>query len=176
MPLRFDVDGNAIKHSAQREIRQFNGRLCTLETALYADYAFVCTWRADKRGNLVFRGTSQNLNLAAARAAKITIAEVEEVVETHTFEPAEIHLPEVFVSRIVYPHRRRVGAEPPVSHPLEETDDATKHKHATESTSRERGILARSSLKMQAVTYRNLCLGMLNSLQHANGASAPSVM
>ncbi|CBZ36212.1 succinyl-coa:3-ketoacid-coenzyme a transferase-like protein, partial [Leishmania donovani] len=70
LPVRF-APGKAVRvaeYSQPRETRQFNGRWCTLEMALPADFAFVRAWKADKRGNLVFRGTTQNFNLASAKA------------------------------------------------------------------------------------------------------------
>ncbi|KAK7201076.1 succinyl-coa:3-ketoacid-coenzyme a transferase- like protein [Novymonas esmeraldas] len=113
LPVRF-VPGGSMKvaqYSTPRETRQFNGRWCTLETALPADYAFVRAWRADKRGNLVFRGTTQNFNLASAKAAKVCIAEVEEIVECGELDPKTVHLPGVYVHRLVCPPNIRREAE-----------------------------------------------------------------
>ncbi|KAG5498689.1 hypothetical protein JKF63_02976 [Porcisia hertigi] len=113
LPVRF-VPGSHMQvaeYSEPRETRQFNGRWCTLETALPADFAFVRAWRADKRGNLVFRGTSQNVNLASAKAAKVCIAEVEEIVECGELDPKTVHLPGVYVQRLVCPPNPKRAAE-----------------------------------------------------------------
>ncbi|MCS7206505.1 MAG: 3-oxoacid CoA-transferase subunit A [Dehalococcoidia bacterium] len=84
-----------------KEKRVFNGREYVLETALTADYAFIRAWRADRLGNLVYRGTSRNFNAVMATAARITIAEVDEVVEPGVLDPDHVHTPAVYVKRIV---------------------------------------------------------------------------
>jgi 3-oxoacid CoA-transferase subunit A len=72
-----------------------------MERALKADFALVKAWKADRRGNLIFRKTARNFNPVMATAARITIAEVEEVVEPGQLDPDGIHLPSVYVKRIV---------------------------------------------------------------------------
>jgi len=90
----------AIK-SEPRESRNFNGRNYVLEEAITGDYAFVKAWKGDKNGNLVFRSTARNFNPDCAKAGKICIAEVEELVEPGAIKPDDIHLPGIYVSRIV---------------------------------------------------------------------------
>lgn len=84
-----------------KEKRVFNGREYLLETALTADYAFIRAWKADRLGNLVYRGTSRNFNAPMATAARITIAEVDEVVEVGGIDPDHVHTPALYVKRIV---------------------------------------------------------------------------
>jgi len=84
-----------------RESREFNGKNYVMERALYGDFALVKAWKADKAGNLVFRGTANNFNQDVAGAAKITIAEVEELVEVGDIPPAEVHVPGIYVDHIV---------------------------------------------------------------------------
>ncbi|EPJ3660303.1 CoA transferase subunit A [Acinetobacter baumannii] len=84
-----------------KEERIFNGKNYILEESLTADVALVKAYKADKAGNLVFRKTAQNFNLECAMAGKITIAEVEQVVEIGELDPDEIHLPGIYVNRIV---------------------------------------------------------------------------
>lgn len=87
--------------SAPREVREFDGRQYVMEEAITGDFALVKAWKGDKRGNLVFRGTAMNFNPECAKAGKITIAEVEELVEAGELQPDEIHLSGVFIDRII---------------------------------------------------------------------------
>ncbi len=84
-----------------KEVRVFDGRPCLLERALKADYAFVRAFKADSMGNLVYRGTQRQFNPIMATAARITIAEVDEVVETGELDPESVVTPGLFVKRIV---------------------------------------------------------------------------
>jgi len=84
-----------------KETRQFGEHWYVMETALAADVALVKAWKADQVGNLVFRKTARNFNPACAMAGKVCIAEVEEVVETGALDPDHIHLPGIYVDRIV---------------------------------------------------------------------------
>ena len=83
-----------------KEVREFNGRPCILEHALRADFAFVKAWKGDRWGNLVYRKTARNFNPMMATAARVTIAEVEELVEVGQLEPDHLHTPGVYVHRI----------------------------------------------------------------------------
>jgi 3-oxoacid CoA-transferase subunit A len=83
-----------------KETREFDGRQYVMERAIKADFAFVKAWKGDKWGNLVYRKTARNFNPMMATAAKITIAEVEHLVEPGELEPDMIHTPSVFVKRI----------------------------------------------------------------------------
>jgi len=83
-----------------KEVRVFNGKPHILEAALTADFAIVKAWKGDKLGNLIFKGTARNFNPVMAMAGKITIAEVEELVEPGELDPNTIHTPGVFVQRI----------------------------------------------------------------------------
>ncbi len=84
-----------------KEVREIGGKMCVLELPLKADFAFVKAWKADTSGNLVYRLTARNFNPMMATAAKITIAEVEELVETGDLDPDQIHTPGIFVQRII---------------------------------------------------------------------------
>ena len=84
-----------------KEVRVFDGRECLLEKALKIDYGFIHAWKADHMGNLVFRKTSRNYNPDIARAARVAIVEAEEVVETGELDPDMVHLPSVYVKRVV---------------------------------------------------------------------------
>ncbi|MED3804264.1 CoA transferase subunit A [Lysinibacillus xylanilyticus] len=84
-----------------KEEKVFDGKEYILEKGIVADFALVKAWKADKLGNLVFKKTSRNFNPLAAMAGKITIAEVEEIVEVGELDPDHIHTPGVFVQRVV---------------------------------------------------------------------------
>lgn len=88
-----------------KEVRDFDGRSYLLETALKADFALVKAWRGDRMGNLVYRKTAQNFNPMMAAAAKITIAEVEELVEPGAIDPDHVRTPGIYVQRIVQGER-----------------------------------------------------------------------
>lgn len=83
-----------------KEVRNFEGRDYVLERGIVGDFAFVKAWKGDKFGNLIYRKTSRNFNPMAATAGKITIAEVEELVEVGQLEPDQVHTPGVYVQRI----------------------------------------------------------------------------
>ena len=83
-----------------KEAREFDGRTYIMERALKADFAFIKAWKGDRWGNLVYRKTARNFNPMMATAAKITIAEVEHLVEPGELDPDMVHTPSVFVKRI----------------------------------------------------------------------------
>lgn len=101
LPLRYAADGSVAKLSEKKELREFGGRTYVLEPAITGDFALVKAWKGDRYGNLVYRKTAMNFNPMVATAAKVTIAEVEEIVEVGTLNPEHIHTPGIFVQRIV---------------------------------------------------------------------------
>src|SRR4051812_866293 len=100
LPLKYAADGSVAKASAKKELREFGGRTFVLEPAITGDYAIVKAWKADRFGNLVYRHTAMNFNPMMATAAKVTIAEVEEIVEVGQLDPDHIHTPGIYVHRI----------------------------------------------------------------------------
>ena len=100
IPAFFTPAGYGTEISEGKEIRIFNGKPHILETALKADFAIVKAWKGDTLGNLVYKGTARNFNPAMAMAGKITIAEVEKLVNPGILDPNEIHTPGIFVQRI----------------------------------------------------------------------------
>jgi 3-oxoacid CoA-transferase subunit A len=101
IPAFFTPTGAGTIVSEGKEMREFDGRMYVMERGLKADFALVKAWKADRWGNLVFRKTTRNFNPVMATAAKVTIVEVEELVETGQLAPDNIHLPSVYVNRIV---------------------------------------------------------------------------
>ena len=96
----FTPAGYGTEVAQGKETREFNGKIHVLEHAFQADFAIVKAWKGDTAGNLIFKGTARNFNPCMAGAAKITIAEVEELVEAGTLDPNQIHIPGIFVQRI----------------------------------------------------------------------------
>lgn len=92
--------GYGTKVADGKETREIGGKMCVLETAIRGDFGIVKAWKADHWGNLVFRKTARNFNPLAAMAARITIAEVEELVPVGEFDPDHVHLPSIFVHRV----------------------------------------------------------------------------
>ncbi len=84
-----------------KETREFDGHTYVMERSLKPDVALVKAWKADKSGNLVFRRTARNFNPACAMAGKVTVAEVEQIVETGAIDPDAVHLPGIYVHRLV---------------------------------------------------------------------------
>ncbi len=100
IPAFYTPAGYGTEVAVGKEVRVFDGKPHILEHALTADFAIVKAWKGDPHGNLVFKGTARNFNPVMAMAGKITIAEVEELVEPGQLDPNFIHLPGVFVQRI----------------------------------------------------------------------------
>ncbi len=100
IPAFFTPTGVGTVVANNKEAREFDGRTYIMESALKADFAFVKAWKGDKWGNLVYRKTARNFNPMMASAAKITIAEVEELVDLGELAPDLIHTPSIYVKRI----------------------------------------------------------------------------
>ncbi|WP_378185957.1 CoA transferase subunit A [Aquimarina sp. W85] len=99
-PAFFTPAGYGTEVALGKETREFNGKMYILEEAFKADFAFVKAWKGDEAGNLIFKGTARNFNPCMCGAAKITVAEVEELVPAGTLDPNSIHIPGIFVQRI----------------------------------------------------------------------------
>lgn len=100
IPAFFTPAGFGTEVAEGKEVREFNGKPHILEAALTADFAIVKAWKGDKHGNLIYKGTARNFNPVMAMAGRITIAEVEELVEPGELDPNYVHTPGVFVQRI----------------------------------------------------------------------------
>ncbi|MDT0423680.1 CoA transferase subunit A [Streptomyces evansiae] len=101
LPWRYAPDGSVALPSPPKEVRAFHGRDCLLEEAITTDFALVRAARGDRHGNLVFRKAARNFNPLAAMAGRTTVAEVEELVEPGALDPDEVHLPGVYVRRVL---------------------------------------------------------------------------
>jgi 3-oxoacid CoA-transferase subunit A len=106
LPWKYDTEGNVIVSSPAKETRTFHdrdggGREYVLEEAITADFGLVRAWKGDRHGNLVYRDSARNFNPLAAMCGRVTIAEVEELVEPGEIDPNNVHTPGVFVQRVV---------------------------------------------------------------------------
>jgi 3-oxoacid CoA-transferase subunit A len=105
LPWKYDTAGKVIRASPAKEVRLFpttgGQQEYVLEEAIVADFGLVRAWKGDRHGNLVYRQSAQNFNPLAAMSARLTIAEVEHLVEPGDIDPAEVHTPGVYVHRVV---------------------------------------------------------------------------
>jgi len=109
IPAFYTPAGYGTPLAEGKETREFDGRRYVMERGIVGDFALVAAWKADRMGNLVYRKTARNFNPMAATAGRITVAEVEELVEVGELDPDQIHTPGVFVHRlIVAPREKRI--------------------------------------------------------------------
>ncbi|MCP4052352.1 MULTISPECIES: CoA transferase subunit A [Mesoflavibacter] len=99
-PAIYTPAGYGTEVAEGKETREFDGKMYVLEHAFKADFAFIKAWKGDEAGNLIFKGTARNFNPVMCGAAKITVAEVEELVPAGELDPNQIHIPGIFVQRI----------------------------------------------------------------------------
>ncbi len=99
-PAFYTPAGYGTEVAEGKEVREFDGKMHVLEYALQADFSFVKAWKGDTAGNLIFKGTARNFNPNMCGAAKITVAEVEELLPAGELHPNQIHIPGIFVQRI----------------------------------------------------------------------------
>jgi len=101
IPAFYTATGYGTPVGEGKEVREFDGQQYILEEAIKADFSIAKAWKADRYGNLVFRKTARNFNPMAVTAGKISVVEVEEIVEVGELDPDEIHLPGIYVSRLI---------------------------------------------------------------------------
>ena len=150
-PMIHDSHGKVIKASRGRESRIFNGRHYVMEEAIHADFALIKGWKADTVGNVIFRRSAKNFNDPMARAARVTIAEVEEIVEAGEIRPEDVHVPNIYVQRVY----KGTKFEKPIErrtvkgHEVESDLDPVKER-----------IARRAALEFKEGMYANLGIGI----------------
>eukprot|EP01118_Nematostelium_gracile_P001179 TRINITY_DN1121_c0_g2_i1.p1 TRINITY_DN1121_c0_g2~~TRINITY_DN1121_c0_g2_i1.p1 ORF type:complete len:505 (-),score=157.01 TRINITY_DN1121_c0_g2_i1:101-1615(-) len=147
-------DGSALISSQPRESKVFNGREYVLEEAIRGSHALIKAYKADTRGNLIFRYTAQNFNAPMATAADTVIAEVEEIVEAGELKPDEIHVPGIYVNRIV------VGKQEKRIEKLTVSDGPKKQEAMTDAIKKREQIVRRTALEFRDGMYCNLGIGI----------------
>ncbi|KAL4236194.1 Succinyl-CoA:3-ketoacid coenzyme A transferase 1 [Mactra antiquata] len=155
-PIKYGTDGGIDIVSDVRESRVFNGRNYIMEEAITGDFALVKAWKADRSGNLMFRKTARNFNVPMCKAGRITIAEVEEIVENGEIDPNDVQIPHIYVQRVVKGplYQKRIErlriTKPPTDEP---------HKMSAAEAMRLR-IIRRAALEFKDGMYANLGIGM----------------
>ncbi|KAG8199045.1 hypothetical protein JTE90_021058 [Oedothorax gibbosus] len=154
-PVKYSLDGKIALASESKEVRQFNGRPYILEEAITGDFALIKAWKADKFGNLIFRKSTQNFNVPMCKAAKITIAEVEEIVEIGEIPPEQVHVPSVYIQRVFVGEKFEKRIE---RLKLRKNGGSNGPKTPAEKV-REK-IIRRAALEFQDGMYVNLGIGI----------------
>ncbi|KAI8449354.1 succinyl-CoA:3-ketoacid-coenzyme A transferase subunit A [Phakopsora pachyrhizi] len=163
-PSKVDIPGNP------REVREFEGRNYLLERSIKADYAFIHVWKADRFGNCIFRYSAQNFSGVMARNARMTIVEAEEIVEIGQLDPNEIHLPGVFVNRIVpATSEKRIEKIVLRSEPSSDSTANSDRSSSSDSAQKDPKLLAkkkrelivrRAAMELRDGMHVNLGIGM----------------
>ena len=156
-PIKYSPEGKGVQMvSPGKEKRIFNGQEHLLEQALNTDFSLIKAWKADKMGNLVYRKTAKNFNPEIAMCSRVTIAEVEQIVEPGEIEPDEIDTPGIFVNRLV----KGEYYEKPIEHlTLQEEGGKLKIKEKAQQQERLR-IAKRAACELKDGMYVNLGLGI----------------
>jgi 3-oxoacid CoA-transferase len=154
--VKYNTDKSVAIKSEPREVKVFNGKSYVMEEAIIGDFSLVKAWKGDKEGNLIFRATARNFNPDCAKAGKICIAEVEELVEVGQIAPDDIHLPGIYVDRIIQggPYEKRI--EKVTLRKEENEAEVNKNKEkAVGNNDRER-IVRRAAKEFRDGMYVNL--------------------
>ncbi|GAA5902042.1 hypothetical protein JCM6882_000175 [Rhodosporidiobolus microsporus] len=161
IPIRYKEGGKEVDIPGQpREVREFNGKGYIMEEAIKGDYAFVKVWKADEYGNCVFRYAAQNFSGAMARSAKMTIVEAEEIVPVGSLDPNEVHLPGIFVNRVVKSETpKRVEFEV-LREEKSDAGAADASLGKDEARLRRERIVKRAAKELKEGMYVNLGIGM----------------
>lgn len=156
-PIKHNPDGSVAIASKAKEIKVFNGQEFVMEEAIKGDFALVKAWKADTRGNLVFRRTARNFNPNAATAGKITIAEVEEIVEPGAIDPDDVHLSGVYVHRLIKGDKFEKRIERLT---LDKGDSAASTSDSDPGAAKREKIARRAALEFKDGMYCNLGIGI----------------
>ena len=157
IPAFWSPTGAGTEIADGKDVRYFDGRPHVLEHAIRVDFAFVRAWRADRAGNLQFRGNTRNFNVSFAKAGRITIAEVDEILETGDLPPDQIDLPGIFVQRVIKSTYAMDAARP--SRSTRRPADSARTYNGKTALSR-LGIAKRAAALVKDGSYVNLGSGV----------------
>ncbi|RDA93542.1 hypothetical protein CP533_3976 [Ophiocordyceps camponoti-saundersi (nom. inval.)] len=157
IPTRLDTTGNVSEKGTPRETREFSGRTYLLETALTGDVAILRAWKADKAGNCVFRYTARTFAPLMAKAARLTIVEVDEIVEIGEINPDDVDLPGIFVDRVVKSTEAK-GVE--IIKLRDAADDGKPLQASSPAEKRRMRIARRAARELKEGYYVNLGVGI----------------
>ncbi|RPB25537.1 succinyl-CoA:3-ketoacid-coenzyme A transferase 1 [Terfezia boudieri ATCC MYA-4762] len=160
LPVRYKPDGAVALYSKPREVRVFDGRSFVMEEAIQGDYAFVKAWKADKLGNCQFRFAANNFNSVMGKAAKITIVEAEEIVKVGELDPASVHLPGIYVTRVIKSTTPKQIERYTFAKELEGEAAASASLGLGEGADKRERIVRRAAKEFKNGMYANLGIGM----------------
>ncbi|XP_065904486.1 succinyl-CoA:3-ketoacid coenzyme A transferase 1, mitochondrial-like [Dysidea avara] len=155
--IKYNKDGTAMIESVEKECREFDGRRYIMERAITGDFSLVKAQKADRAGNLVFRLSTRNFNVPMAKASKVTIAEVEEIVETGEIDPDQVHVSGMYVDRVIKGSNYDKKIERKTTRTPEGESSAQPDSPA--ALARER-IVRRAALELKDGMYINLGIGI----------------
>jgi len=150
--------GKAVKYTPPKNVSLFDGRPYVMEEAIKGDYAFVKAWKADRLGNVMFRHTANNFNGAMARAARETIVEAEHIVEPGEIDPAAVHVPGIYVSKVIQATEKKLIEKVVNAKSPEELKAAALG--TGEAASKRERIVKRAAKEFKNGMYANLGIGM----------------
>jgi 3-oxoacid CoA-transferase len=158
LPMRYNSDGSVAAFSRPKDVKVFNGKMYIMEEAIAGDYAFVKAYKADKLGNCQFRLAGQNFNGAMGRNARVTIVEAEKIVEVGEIDPAAVHLPGIYVDRVIQSTAEKKIEKYTWSKPKGQEDKAALGKG--DAASKRERIVKRAAKEFKNGMYANLGIGM----------------
>lgn len=158
LPLRHNRDGTVALYGQPRDVKVFDGKSYVMEESIKGDYAFVKAWKADRLGNCQFRFAAANFNGAMGRNAKVTIVEAENIVEVGEIEPSAIHLPGIYVKRVVQSTAEKKIEK--YTFAKEEGDETATALGKGETANKRERIVRRAAKEFKNGMYANLGIGM----------------
>ncbi|CUM62472.1 uncharacterized protein PRCAT00000022001 [Priceomyces carsonii] len=155
LPLKYDDKGNVLETTKPREARIFNGKKYLLEEAIIGDVAFVKAYKADHLGNCWFRGSARNFNSVFARAGKLTIVEAEEIVQPGEIKPEDVHLPGIYVDKVI-----KSTSPKDIEILTVRKGESEKSTQLSEADQRRIRIVKRAAQEFENGSFVNLGIGM----------------
>lgn len=157
LPIKYAADGTVEIASGRRQERMFNGISYIMEEAICGDYALIKAQKADELGNLVFNKSARNFNPTMCRAAKCTIVEVEEIVPIGAIDPADVHIPSIYVHRIVQVKNNEKRIQRLTT---KESHEIKRHETLSMADQMRERAVRRAALEFQDGSHVNLGIGM----------------